>query len=506
MSAEEHYTGVQFLIFRSGAMESLRQNNPIKFMVLCGLLLSVLFFVQLSARPLIMAKEASTDSGMAMVGNLFLYDVTPCNPGFVSTPSGCVPGGNVTGTLTAVGSNNSPISGAQVILKKFKASKTTNTSADGSFSFTNLEPGNYSEVFIVNGFFISSVDVVVASGRTTTSNTALVPQIRVATTCGAGGMINWLLSNDTSFTFVYTYAILNSNISGSGTLNPGVNTLKTAAPNTNGANFLQINIAGMRAGGGGGSASVCGTATLTGQVTALSTNLVAAITNSPTVCPKISTVSAERLMSSAAPATTVTNTACTQVPVIGASVSLRDDTGADVGSAVTDNNGNYVFSNITISSPHTYGVKVSATNYLTANRPIRLSAVGANILNIQLIPVPPPITFATIQIKNACTPVVSSSLNSVQIVDASNGQLLYQGFTDSKGYFVPTNINGIIVPNPISATPVNFIVPIPLPQGHALTVKVSGSNGPVSLPAITTKYTFTNPVKIIVFINGTTCP
>jgi|GEM_PF-5179736 len=476
-------------------------NNYRKAMSFGGLFMAVALLMQLSSYSLMGAAKTSSMNQIENVETSYLFDVTPCKPGFFNTSNGCVPGGNLIGTLTTAGNKNSPISGAQVILRKFKGGSTATTAANGSFSFTNIEPGNYAEVFIAKGFVYSSVQVTITSGQTTTSNTALVPDIRVTTTCGTNGMINWLL-----FPFAYTFAILNSNISGSGTLNPGVNALQTAVSSATGFNFLQVNIDGIRAGGGAGSPAACGTATLAGQITALSSSLVAAITNTTTLCPKSSRIAAERLISSAAPSTTTTITACTLVPIRGATVTVKDDTGTVLGSATTDNTGNYNIGNIIVSSPHTFNVYIRAANFLPAIRSIRLSAAFANVLNIQLVPVPPPITFATLQIQNGCTPVISSSLNSVQIFDATTGLMLYQGFTDSNGFFIPASIYGIIVPNSISMSPVNLNVPLPFPQGHALTVKVSGVNMPVNVLPITTQNTISNPAKVIVFINGTSCP
>ncbi len=86
-----------------------------------------------------------------------------------------------TGTISGIVTDGSglPVAGATVSLNP--GAKTTSTSVDGTYVFSDLTPGTYTAAFSAIGFVSQSkTGLLVEAGKTTTQDVALVPSVRVS--------------------------------------------------------------------------------------------------------------------------------------------------------------------------------------------------------------------------------------------------------------------------------------------------------------------------------------
>lgn len=273
--------------------------------------------------------QVSVTSGATSTQNFALTaSSTGTGPGAIS--------GKVVDASTGAG-----ISGATVTY----SGGSTMSGTGGAFSFSNVTPGTYSVTAKASGYFTESTSVTVTSGATA-STTIQLPTggIIAGTVTGSGGAavsgatvtLTGGSVNNTVTTTTNSSGAFNSNwmpvgtytvtVSAAGYANQSVTATATTGQTTT------VNIA-LSTSSGGGTGS--GTATISGQVTDISTGGA----------------------------------------VRGATVSYAG------GSTTTDTTGSYTFSSV---SPGTYSVTVKASGYFSQTQSVSTTGGATSTLNFQL--------------------------------------------------------------------------------------------------------------------------
>lgn len=368
---------------------------------------------------------------------------------FLLTSSTILADGTIVGTITAASTGN-PISGATITLIKGNNNVigTTTTAINGTYTFTAINPGNYTVSVNAAGFQGAQVGASVKNNQTTTVDLAL--QSNPGTISGT--------ITDAATTLPITGAIVNI-LQGS---------VLVATTTTNGSGVYTV------------ATLAPGSYTVTANATGYQTNSVGAqVTSGQTTTVNLT------LQSNPGTITGTVTDSSTGLPIINAliQVSLQ---GTTLYSAQTDNAGSYTITGVAAG---TYVVQASATNYQTSIQGATVTAGGTTNVNFTLQANPGTITGivtdATTGLPIAGT-TVEVNLNDVPI---------YSALTDTNGNYT---INGVTPGSYVMhAHATNYqigITGVIVQANQTSTVNFSLQLNPGTISGTITDSTTTNPI------------
>ena len=331
---------------------------------------------------------------------LFFFFCTCVGPQYLSAATGTVEGA-VTDSITSL-----PISGALVEAVKGNQVRYSDTTAlDGSYSLTNVQPGNYTLIFSSPGYRTQTVGVKVKSNQTNTVDIELVPN---------GGTIDGTVT-DAITTLPIPGATVN--------IFQGTDLIQTAT--TNGIGFYSV--PNLSPGNYIVEASAAGY-----QQQSIGARVQAGFTT---------TVDFALITNPGAISGTVTD-AITTNPIIGALVQVFNGS-VVVGFADTDGSGNYTISDL---APGNYAIAASAEGY--QSKIVGASVTGGSTTTVEFaLEIPPGTIEGTVTDATTGTPIPGASITVFQgvtliasVLTDSNGQYSISEFAPGD-YLVRANAN-----------------------------------------------------------------
>lgn len=295
----------------------------------------------------------------------------------------------ISGVVTSQSSGN-PISGASIDLIKGSQNviASTTTAVDGSYSFTGVNPGQYSVRATAAGFQTQIVGAKANNNQTTTVNFQLLSNpgtlsgqvLDAVTSLPISGAMIRVSQND--FLIATTTTDLNGNYTIIG-LDPGSYTVVALA------NSYQDAIEGAVIQGG--------------QTTILNFSLDS---NPGSVSGHVSASN-------------------TGLPIAGAIVEITFNSRV-IESTQTDLSGNYTFSGL---APDSYVVEAHADNFQTKESTVVVQSNQTSIVNFSLDPFPGILT-GSVTDANTSLPIAGAA-----VLVFSNNQLIDEALTDPSGNY-----------------------------------------------------------------------